>query len=91
MKVSLWFPLIIVLPFAQRCVQSCEEKELELMRDIKTQIKEKENVFFDMEAYLPKRNGWVPPVTSTHTPDDEIKVSFSSQVVVAAVVFIGST
>lgn len=73
MKVYLWFPLIIVLPFAQRCVQSCEEKELELMRDIKTQIKEKENVFFDMEAYLPKRNGWVPPVTSTHTPDEEKK------------------
>lgn len=42
-------------------MQSCVEKELELMRDIKTQIKEKENVFFDMEAYLPKRNGWVPP------------------------------
>lgn len=44
-----------------------------------------------MEAYLPKRNGWVPPVTSTHTPDNEKKVWFSSQVVVAAVVFIGST
>lgn len=27
--------------------------------DIKTQIKDKENVFFDMEAYLPKKNGSV--------------------------------
>lgn len=66
-KVSSQNPLMDVWPFAQRCVQSCEEKELELIRDIKTQIKEKEHVFFDMEAYLPKRNGWVPPVTSKHT------------------------
>ncbi|KAK7895244.1 hypothetical protein WMY93_020569 [Mugilogobius chulae] len=34
-----------------------EEKELELLAEIRTQIKERENVFFDMEAYLPKRNG----------------------------------
>uniref|UniRef100_A0A671XD24 Transmembrane protein 120B n=1 Tax=Sparus aurata TaxID=8175 RepID=A0A671XD24_SPAAU len=40
-----------------KCAQSCDEKELELIMDIKTQIKDKENVFFDMEAYLPKRNG----------------------------------
>ncbi|KAM8743194.1 transmembrane protein 120B isoform 3-T3 [Acanthopagrus schlegelii] len=40
-----------------KCAQSCDEKELELITDIKTQIKDKENVFFDMEAYLPKRNG----------------------------------
>lgn len=53
---------LIILSFVQRCVQSCGEKDLELIRDIKTQIKEKENVFFDMEAYLPKKNGWVPPV-----------------------------
>lgn len=26
---------------------------------MKTQIKDKENVFFDMEAYLPKKNGSV--------------------------------
>ncbi|KAE8285099.1 Transmembrane protein 120B [Larimichthys crocea] len=40
-----------------KCAQTCDEKELELIKDIKTQIKDKENVFFDMEAYLPKRNG----------------------------------
>ncbi|KAG8010684.1 hypothetical protein GBF38_009849 [Nibea albiflora] len=40
-----------------KCAQTCDEKELELITDIKTQIKDKENVFFDMEAYLPKRNG----------------------------------
>ena len=40
-----------------RCAQTCDEKELKLMTDIKTQIKDKEHVFFDMEAYLPKKNG----------------------------------
>nr|XP_046230304.1 transmembrane protein 120B isoform X1 [Scatophagus argus] len=40
-----------------KCAKTCDEKELELIADIKTQIKEKENVFFDMEAYLPKKNG----------------------------------
>uniref|UniRef100_A0A8C5HGF9 Transmembrane protein 120B n=1 Tax=Gouania willdenowi TaxID=441366 RepID=A0A8C5HGF9_GOUWI len=40
-----------------KCAQSCDEKELKVISDIKTQIKDKENVFFDMEAYLPKRNG----------------------------------
>lgn len=42
-----------------RCAQACDEKDLELLTDIKSQIKEKENVFFDMEAYLPKKNGSV--------------------------------
>ncbi|XP_042251510.1 transmembrane protein 120B [Thunnus albacares] len=41
----------------KKCAQACDEKQLELITDIKTQIKEKENVFFDMEAYLPKKNG----------------------------------
>ncbi|XP_019937457.2 transmembrane protein 120B [Paralichthys olivaceus] len=40
-----------------KCVKTCDEKDLKLITDIKTQIKDKENVFFDMEAYLPKRNG----------------------------------
>ncbi|CAL8321661.1 unnamed protein product [Lota lota] len=40
-----------------KCLQKCDEKELEVLKDIKIQIKEKENVFFDMEAYLPKKNG----------------------------------
>lgn len=35
--------------------------------DIKTQIKDKENVFFDMEAYLPKKNGSVFFHVATHT------------------------
>lgn len=85
---NVQFPLISMWPFAQRCVQSCEEKELELIRDIKTQIKEKENVFFDMEAYLPKRNGWVPLVSPTCSPDDD-NFWFSSEIVV--VVSLGST
>uniref|UniRef100_A0A7N8YDZ6 Transmembrane protein 120B n=1 Tax=Mastacembelus armatus TaxID=205130 RepID=A0A7N8YDZ6_9TELE len=38
------------------CV-SLRIKEVKLITDIKTQIKDKENVFFDMEAYLPKKNG----------------------------------
>uniref|UniRef100_A0A674P799 Transmembrane protein 120B n=1 Tax=Takifugu rubripes TaxID=31033 RepID=A0A674P799_TAKRU len=37
--------------------QTCDEVASTLMGDLKTQIKEKENVFFDMEAYLPKKNG----------------------------------
>lgn len=32
---------------------------MEVITDIKSQIKEKASVFFDMEAYLPKRNGSV--------------------------------
>uniref|UniRef100_A0A3Q3WQ90 Transmembrane protein 120B n=1 Tax=Mola mola TaxID=94237 RepID=A0A3Q3WQ90_MOLML len=40
-----------------KCLPTRDEKELELIKDLKMQIKEKENVFFDMEAYLPKRNG----------------------------------
>lgn len=49
-----------ILSFCNRSAQASDEKELKLLTDIKTQIKEKENVFFDMEAYLPKRNGSVP-------------------------------
>ncbi|XP_061590190.1 transmembrane protein 120B [Cololabis saira] len=40
-----------------KCARACDEKELELISGIKTQIKDKENIFFDMEAYLPKKNG----------------------------------
>uniref|UniRef100_A0AAQ4PMS9 Transmembrane protein 120B n=1 Tax=Gasterosteus aculeatus aculeatus TaxID=481459 RepID=A0AAQ4PMS9_GASAC len=40
-----------------KCSKTCDEKELEVITDIKSQIKEKASVFFDMEAYLPKRNG----------------------------------
>ncbi|RVE65757.1 hypothetical protein OJAV_G00119850 [Oryzias javanicus] len=40
-----------------KSAQTCDEKELTLLTHIKTQIKEREHVFFDMEAYLPKKNG----------------------------------
>ncbi|XP_029024179.1 transmembrane protein 120B [Betta splendens] len=40
-----------------RCAKACDDKDIKLITDIKTQIKDKENVFFDMEAYLPKKNG----------------------------------
>ncbi|XP_063066875.1 transmembrane protein 120B [Engraulis encrasicolus] len=40
-----------------KCTPTSDEKESEQIRDIQTQIKEKQNVFFDMEAYLPKKNG----------------------------------
>uniref|UniRef100_A0A674P3G9 Transmembrane protein 120B n=1 Tax=Takifugu rubripes TaxID=31033 RepID=A0A674P3G9_TAKRU len=38
---------------------------------LKTQIKEKENVFFDMEAYLPKKNGSVRFFTPQFAYKDE--------------------
>uniref|UniRef100_A0A8C6TGP1 Transmembrane protein 120B n=1 Tax=Neogobius melanostomus TaxID=47308 RepID=A0A8C6TGP1_9GOBI len=41
----------------KRIAQASEEKELKILDDIQTQIQDRENVFFDMEAYLPKRNG----------------------------------
>ncbi|MBN3304281.1 T120B protein, partial [Amia calva] len=42
----------------QRCIQTSSPKEVEYIKDIQAQIKErKQNVFFDMEAYLPKKNG----------------------------------
>lgn len=40
-----------------RCALTSDEKQSEQITDIQTQIKEKQNVFFDMEAYLPKKNG----------------------------------
>uniref|UniRef100_A0AAY5KHE5 Transmembrane protein 120B n=1 Tax=Esox lucius TaxID=8010 RepID=A0AAY5KHE5_ESOLU len=40
-----------------QCTKTSNEKEIELINDIQMQMKEKENVFFDMEAYLPKKNG----------------------------------
>ncbi|KAJ0013145.1 hypothetical protein NQD34_017479 [Periophthalmus magnuspinnatus] len=41
----------------KRSTQVSDEKERELLAEIQTQIKDRENVFFDMEAYLPKKNG----------------------------------
>uniref|UniRef100_A0A7N8X855 Transmembrane protein 120B n=1 Tax=Mastacembelus armatus TaxID=205130 RepID=A0A7N8X855_9TELE len=40
----------------RKCLKDLRHK-VKLITDIKTQIKDKENVFFDMEAYLPKKNG----------------------------------
>uniref|UniRef100_A0A674CAQ1 Transmembrane protein 120B n=1 Tax=Salmo trutta TaxID=8032 RepID=A0A674CAQ1_SALTR len=40
-----------------KCTKTSDEKETELIKDIQMQIKDKENFFFDMEAYLPKKNG----------------------------------
>uniref|UniRef100_A0A8B9LCH5 Transmembrane protein 120B n=1 Tax=Astyanax mexicanus TaxID=7994 RepID=A0A8B9LCH5_ASTMX len=36
---------------------ACDADQSEVIADLQTQIKEKQNVFFDMESYLPKRNG----------------------------------
>ncbi|XP_051540524.1 transmembrane protein 120B isoform X2 [Myxocyprinus asiaticus] len=41
-----------------KCVKTCNEKESEVVNDLQVQIKERQNVFFDMEAYLPKKNGF---------------------------------
>uniref|UniRef100_A0A8D0CGP2 Transmembrane protein 120B n=1 Tax=Scleropages formosus TaxID=113540 RepID=A0A8D0CGP2_SCLFO len=39
------------------CAKTSGPKEAEQIHAIQAQIKERQNVFFDMEAYLPKRNG----------------------------------
>ncbi|XP_051777318.1 transmembrane protein 120B isoform X2 [Erpetoichthys calabaricus] len=39
------------------CKRTKNADELEIIRNIECQIKERKNVFFDMEAYLPKKNG----------------------------------
>ncbi|CAL9683426.1 unnamed protein product [Knipowitschia caucasica] len=41
---------------AQTSAQT-SEKDLHALAEIQSQVKERENVFFDMEAYLPKKNG----------------------------------
>uniref|UniRef100_A0AAZ3S116 Transmembrane protein 120B n=1 Tax=Oncorhynchus tshawytscha TaxID=74940 RepID=A0AAZ3S116_ONCTS len=41
----------------RKCTKTSDEKETELIKDIQMQIKDKEHFFFDMEAYLPKKNG----------------------------------
>lgn len=52
--------LVMVILFVfvvGRCALTSDEKQSEELKDIQAQIKEKQNVFFDMEAYLPKKNG----------------------------------
>ncbi|XP_016118639.1 transmembrane protein 120B-like, partial [Sinocyclocheilus grahami] len=39
------------------CTKTRSEKETGVINDLQVQIKERQNVFFDMEAYLPKKNG----------------------------------
>nr|XP_048303271.1 transmembrane protein 120B isoform X4 [Myodes glareolus] len=41
----------------QRCKRHSSREEAELIQQIGASIKERQNVFFDMEAYLPKKNG----------------------------------
>ncbi|XP_055063735.2 transmembrane protein 120B [Misgurnus anguillicaudatus] len=40
-----------------KCASSHSDKESEDLNDLQVRIKERQNVFFDMEAYLPKKNG----------------------------------
>lgn len=42
-----------------RCKPRASPEEFALIQEISTQIKERQNAFFDMEAYLPKKNGYV--------------------------------
>lgn len=60
-----------------RSAQTCDEVELNIIGDLKTQIKDKENVFFDMEAYLPKKNGCVQFFTTKGQCLNPAKLTFS--------------
>nr|XP_011761327.1 transmembrane protein 120B isoform X2 [Macaca nemestrina] len=41
----------------QRCKRHTNQEEAELVQQMAANIKERQDVFFDMEAYLPKKNG----------------------------------
>ncbi|XP_073864237.1 transmembrane protein 120B isoform X11 [Macaca fascicularis] len=41
----------------QRCKRHTSQEEAELVQQMAANIKERQDVFFDMEAYLPKKNG----------------------------------
>ncbi|XP_050604036.1 transmembrane protein 120B isoform X2 [Macaca thibetana thibetana] len=41
----------------QRCKRHISQEEAELVQQMAANIKERQDVFFDMEAYLPKKNG----------------------------------
>ncbi|KAF7237006.1 hypothetical protein EYD10_16284 [Varanus komodoensis] len=49
--------LSLVLKKCKSAVGSAEEKEGGTIQELQSLIKERQNVFFDMEAYLPKKNG----------------------------------
>lgn len=51
-----------------RCKAGASPEEFALIQEISTQIKERQNAFFDMEAYLPKKNGYVLQRAGTRTP-----------------------
>ncbi|NXY85142.1 T120B protein, partial [Alcedo cyanopectus] len=40
-----------------RCKPRASPEEFALIQELSSQIKERQNAFFDMEAYLPKKNG----------------------------------
>lgn len=42
----------------RRCKPRASPEEFALIQEISAQIKERQNAFFDMEAYLPKKNGY---------------------------------
>lgn len=76
---------LTVLPFPCRYAKTSDEKELKRLTDIRTQIKDKENVFFDMEAYLPKKNG---SVILFYFNNSSLTASFISQNYLILYVFI---
>ncbi|XP_026313211.1 transmembrane protein 120B isoform X6 [Piliocolobus tephrosceles] len=41
----------------QRCKRHTSQEEAELVQQMAANIKERQDIFFDMEAYLPKKNG----------------------------------
>ncbi|KAB1255259.1 Transmembrane protein 120B [Camelus dromedarius] len=49
----------------QKYKRHASREEAELIQQMGASIKERQNVFFDMEAYLPKRNGEVPSPSSS--------------------------
>lgn len=51
-----------------RCKPRASPEEFALIQEISSQIKERQNAFFDMEAYLPKRNGYVLCWGGSHAP-----------------------
>ncbi|PKU35161.1 transhypothetical protein [Limosa lapponica baueri] len=51
----------------QRCKPRASPEEFALIQEISSQIKERQNAFFDMEAYLPKKNGYVLCRGGTHS------------------------
>lgn len=47
-------------PSHHRYKRHSSHAEAELIQQMTANIKERQNIFFDMEAYLPKKNGYEP-------------------------------